>query len=194
MGKSTLQAPLSPRRWDHPHPCGEKEEELYRKKTGEGSPPPMWGKVPRLFPFITHKRITPTHVGKRLQASTKDRLYWDHPHPCGEKALCLNGFLIFMGSPPPMWGKVCLNPFYNKLFRITPTHVGKRRALSSAFLQAEDHPHPCGEKLAEQFPALSAVGSPPPMWGKVFISSSVPKGKRITPTHVGKSYLPVLFC
>ena len=51
---------------DHPHPCGEKFWILAISSSCRGSPPPMWGKV--FYEIIDKlgKRITPTHVGKRL--------------------------------------------------------------------------------------------------------------------------------
>ena len=52
-----------------------------------------------------------------------------------------------------------------------------------------DHPHPCGEKLLRLLRGLCVAGSPPPMWGKVGESAQNLNPLRITPTHVGKSYV-----
>ena len=50
------------------------------------------------------------------------------------------------GSPPPMWGKVLAILWLSLFDRITPTHVGKRRAKFERDFIRQDHPHPCGEK------------------------------------------------
>ena len=45
----------------------------------------MWGKVQAIDKLGDRIRITPTHVGKRMNTSNGGVKSWDHPHPCGEK-------------------------------------------------------------------------------------------------------------
>ena len=92
-----------------------------------------------------------------------------------------------MGSPPPMRGKVTGLDSVLANFGITPAYAGKRLLFSRAELAAEDHPRLCGEKRA--FSGLNCVelGSPPPMRGKVTVSSSSRVMMGITPAYAGKS-------
>ena len=78
------------RGWDHPHPCGEKHSRSCYTDRKTGSPPPMWGKVLRECWKKSKPRITPTHVGKSTFWLSTVSPIWDHPHPCGEKAVFPN--------------------------------------------------------------------------------------------------------
>ncbi len=85
-----------------------------------------------------------------------------------------------------MWGKADeIEEVYN-LYRITPTRVGKRVHPAPALCQAEDYPHPCGEKRAADVYLQSDTGLPPPVWGKGENALQFYKRIRITPTRVGK--------
>ena len=146
VGKRALGALFYLLPKDHPHPCGEKSPAVADCERLQGSPPPMWGKVYKIYYLLFKGRITPTHVGKRkicCRVVVKDG---DHPHPCGEKiavaVLCANA----IGSPPPMWGKGVGRGYAEIRDRITPTHVGKSNAYLSPPATRRDHPHPCGEK------------------------------------------------
>ena len=91
---------------DHPRLCGEKIWVKRFNDTGEGSPPPMRGKVQWISPSAGNVRITPAYAGKSeaaldagfsffgitpayagksqarpQQADTSE----DHPRLCGEK-------------------------------------------------------------------------------------------------------------
>ena len=69
---------------------------------------------------------------------------------------------------------------------ITPAHAGKRNAKRKAGTKNEDHPRPCGEKVARSATQLAVGGSPPPMRGKVLAVSLAELEERITPAHAGK--------
>ena len=49
---------------DHPRLCGEKHPELSNRRSHQGSPPPMRGKVAILVGVIAFVRITPAYAGK----------------------------------------------------------------------------------------------------------------------------------
>ena len=167
----------------------------------------MWGKVSKPIAYTSKDRITPTHVGKRLQCLFHLLKLRDHPHPCGEKQPNAAKMRVMQGSPPPMWGKVSAAqphtwqkgitpPMWGKASshawivrrgRITPTHVGKRSTILPGKSADRDHPHPCGEKAACIGCRRRVLGSPPPMWGKARSANVYPCAIRITPTHVGKS-------
>ena len=86
----------------------------------------MWGKENCVLFIGFCIRITPTHVGKRIQLGTTAKQHQDHPHPCGEKLRFNFLFVGGKGSPPPMWGKGNFDSSTIFDSRITPTHVGKR--------------------------------------------------------------------
>ena len=71
--------------------------------------------------------------------------------------------------------------------RITPAYAGKSGVIQSALNLYEDHPRLCGEKLSLLKNEISAMGSPPPMRGKVsnIPTPELPLG--ITPAYAGKS-------
>ena len=70
---------------DHPRLCGEKIVDLAGFADGEGSPPPMRGKVKLPAPCIPMPRITPAYAGKRAVCLWHCVGKKDHPRLCGEK-------------------------------------------------------------------------------------------------------------
>ena len=94
----------------------------------------------------------------------------------------------FLGSPPPMRGKVkrkgrCLN-----LGGITPAHAGKSGGDIKMDENSTDHPRPCGEKCYDSNTKGFEIGSPPPMRGKAHRSAMHCLQPGITPAHAGKRY------
>ena len=113
---------------DHPRLCGEKSMVEAILCFLSGSPPPMRGKdqpaprQPCLF------RITPAYAGKSLTGTVWTRPPRDHPRLCGEKnffGLCQHQYL---GSPPPMRGKVFDALDDSIKNGITPAYAGKSGA------------------------------------------------------------------
>ena len=90
-----------------------------------GSPPPMRGKVLGLRTSGLLPRITPAYAGKSHSKRTREKINGDHPRLCGEKAVVGNYNRIFVGSPPPMRGKVREFLFFRFIFGITPAYAGK---------------------------------------------------------------------
>ena len=105
-GKSPFEVRVILLREDHPRLCGEKTKAARRRLMGTGSPPPMRGKGYTDKSLTAMDRITPAYAGKsrcRYHTATMCR---DHPRLCGEK---FHEFIFhkpFIGSPPPMRGKV----------------------------------------------------------------------------------------
>ena len=87
----------------------------------------MRGKGDGMQYEIWYNRITPAYAGKRCQLAMSTRLYGDHPRLCGEKTATKDKVVAFLGSPPPMRGKVTNNAVCWQLFRITPAYAGKSR-------------------------------------------------------------------
>ena len=110
---------------DHPRTCGEKCNICLSSVFPLGSPPHMRGKVLVLQKILSQLQITPAHAGKRIFTYHDDIENMDHSRTCGEK--CQKGRHTHhqKGSPPHMWGKVCVTVSIAVEFRITPAHAGK---------------------------------------------------------------------
>ena len=110
------------------------------------------------------------------------------PHMCGEYAP-LNAIpLPSTGSPPHVWGKLLCHGGGEVGVRITPTCVGKANDEKTLDQGRKDHPHMCGESRKMHILKKSNIGLPPHVWGKLTAADIDLKGKRITPTCVGKAW------
>ena len=71
------------------------------------------------------ERITPAYAGK--SGDTEERYFaiGDHPRLCGEKYNNIWKEVIYLGSPPPMRGKVEEKPVKIEKTGITPAYAGK---------------------------------------------------------------------
>ena len=125
-GKSHFATQPEKYAWDHPRLCGEKPLSVSYSHHVPGSPPPMRGKVPRVYFSQTVYRITPAYAGKREEAKNYLRVEQDHPRLCGEKCGKAVGVHQGVGSPPPMRGKVFFFDSQHLRIRITPAYAGKR--------------------------------------------------------------------
>ena len=88
-----------------------------------------------------------------------------------------------------MRGKAPCQPFLLLRYGITPAYAGKSSFHDTITLAGRDHPRLCGEKTAVCFVSKPPEGSPPPMRGKVAVSTSNGSRHGITPAYAGKSYL-----
>ena len=91
---------------DHPRLCGEKKSIVTILLTIVGSPPPMRGKDSTDNCRFRKAGITPAYAGKSHKNENGDTEFKDHPRLCGEKQRGDITGMSFMGSPPPMRGKV----------------------------------------------------------------------------------------
>ena len=80
--------------------------------------------------FFTGTRITPAYAGKSSGASRRQSSQQDHPRLCGEKSFILTPSFAFLGSPPPMRGKVSQADQDERGHGITPAYAGKRASQS----------------------------------------------------------------
>ena len=138
------QQPLGYR--DHPRACGEKNSPVSMFSTPTGSPPRMRGKAAQMAAAQAAWRITPAHAGKRSSRPKGWALMGDHPRACGEKSTATVSFVILLGSPPRMRGKVDLRTESGQKQGITPAHAGKSLLLANQTTSFQDHPRACGEK------------------------------------------------
>ncbi len=85
-GKSSRSQNSRLERRDHPRLCGEKTIPLLCRRSTEGSPPPMRGKVDSMYEVGFQSRITPAYAGKSFTSLLSSTVPEDHPRLCGEKA------------------------------------------------------------------------------------------------------------
>ena len=104
---------------------GENRLSFLEEKHGKGSPPHAWGKQILMQCYYAAGGITPTCVGKTIQAGVCANTRGDHPHMRGENRYLVYVEIIHMGSPPHAWGKLPLCAFFLRGAGITPTCVGK---------------------------------------------------------------------
>ncbi len=146
--------------------CGENFESHTKRSAKKGTPPRVWGKLPKYVLTQPTHRYTPTCVGKTVSDSTATLIPKVHPHVCGEN----EGKVVFLtidgGTPPRVWGKRGLHLTDFQIQRYTPTCVGKTNAKYSWIAGKTVHPHVCGENLANYLLLVNSKGTPPRVWGK----------------------------
>ena len=86
-----------------------------------------------------------------------------------------------------MRGKAAEKNIERRRNRITPAYAGKRWGGGEERNQKKDHPRLCGEKTIPLTTTRFALGSPPPMRGKVVSAFTTLVTVRITPAYAGKS-------
>ena len=104
-GKSSINARVLHRGWDHPRLCGEKHPQRVGPNGELGSPPPMRGKAARAADRRKRGGITPAYAGKSQHSFRDGSTPQDHPRLCGEKYTPPKSEKQAQGSPPPMRGK-----------------------------------------------------------------------------------------
>ena len=89
----------------------------------------MRGKVPEHLADKVANRITPAYAGKSSPLAPVAPVSPDHPRLCGEKSFILTPSFAFLGSPPPMRGKVSQADQDERGHGITPAYAGKSRSF-----------------------------------------------------------------
>ena len=110
---------------DHPRRCGENQQYLHVFRILKGSPPQVRGKLHLPQAFRLRHRITPAGAGKTYIALSALCTTQDHPRRCGENHQNHTFYLLSLGSPPQVRGKLmpaCINC---GIARITPAGAGK---------------------------------------------------------------------
>ena len=131
---------------DHPRVRGEKNHAWICRRSDQGSPPRVRGKVVVQGDGLILGGITPARAGKRRRPSDNCAAQEDHPRACGEKKFRGKMTLFVLGSPPRARGKEILNNRLEDTSRITPACAGKRQTFSDTSAAQEDHPRVRGEK------------------------------------------------
>ena len=105
-GKTSDKALVTVPASDHPRACGENTWSNILRVLDNGSPPRMRGKPSETFADGNTIRITPAHAGKTPAHRLCKSLRTDHPRACGENKNFPLQFLVAVGSPPRMRGKL----------------------------------------------------------------------------------------
>ena len=153
-------------------------------------------------------RITPAYAGKSGINCNQIPVTGDHPRLCGEKSPHRARKTVFLGSPPPMRGKIRSLSISYVENRITPAYAGKRYLSRIGDALMGDHPRLCGEKQLKAFgircnrritPAYAgkrkvctdrtrSMRDHPRLCGEKPLSTSAScSAMRITPAYAGKS-------
>ena len=109
----------------------------------------MWGQVRGQRLSLPFKGIIPTRVGTSLRGDGWVLERKDHPHACGDKAICSVYRHGGIGSSPRVWGQASLSKIYPTSDRIIPTRVGTSVIQQAVNDYRKDHPHACGDKTKE---------------------------------------------
>ena len=125
VGKTYTQTLISHMPQVHPHACGENYRRCANTPITIGTPPRVWGKLPKFLLGNWLSRYTPTRVGKTQHPQYMRRGLQVHPHACGENPTSPLLTSWGLGTPPRVWGKH--SPFFigGNFHRYTPTRVGK---------------------------------------------------------------------
>ena len=109
---------------DHPHACGDKEDEPTDDELKEGSSPRVWGQAVNFGFNAPELRIIPTRVGTSRDTEVRYINTEDHPHACGDKTVGLLVTHSHLGSSPRVWGQGWVTQVTASENRIIPTRVG----------------------------------------------------------------------
>ena len=117
-------------------------------------------------------RFTPTCVGNTPCSPSRPHTSSVHPHVCGEYINPCTSKFGQVGSPPRVWGILGRRRCRLRRVRFTPTCVGNTLMVSSAPLPRTVHPHVCGEYYFTSISRSAINGSPPRVWGILFVPRS----------------------
>ena len=187
MGTRRLCCQHSERKRDHPHACGDKQDNVEEAKGRLGSSPRVWGQVFFLLSYRCADRIIPTRVGTSDKQDFGKLVDKDHPHACGDKSKTMARSISKRGSSPRVWGQGLCYYGSGFLFGIIPTRVGTSACIEESNEGYQDHPHACGDKKYVWDKSIEKLGSSPRVWGqgkRIYRLQTLPG---IIPTRVGTS-------
>ena len=124
-GKTNTVAVTRTVKRDHPRRCGENATLPAAVLSPQGSPPQVRGKLVRKNHRHLQERITPAGAGKTSLPHSCGITALDHPRRCGENQDFPFLYLMDLGSPPQVRGKLTVNGPPSNGRRITPAGAGK---------------------------------------------------------------------
>ena len=171
----------------HPRAYGEESASSFMAASASGSPPCVRGRVRQAGVRTANGRFTPVHTGKRSSHSDDYAGSTVHPRAYGEECGVVWLFLVVLGSPPCIRGRVHVFRILSAASRFTPVHTGKRYLRGRPVLAFSVHPRAYGEELRKKFVDTCTAGSPPCIRGRVDKPTHQDRCRRFTPVHTGKS-------
>ena len=154
------------------------------------------------------RRFTPTCVGNTARSRFGSSTYSVHPHVCGEYLVvgdlltrsgrftptCVGNTTFFWAEwiMPSVHPHVCgeyveYGTLHMHDVRFTPTCVGNTPPTTAAPTAKPVHPHVCGEYRSACDQWSIGCGSPPRVWGILFVCYTASASARFTPTCVGNT-------
>ena len=191
VGTTSSSGVLMPPGTVHPHVCGDDNVRLGPAGGRFGSPPRVWGRLPRWRFAWRGARFTPTCVGTTQQPRRGRGAAPVHPHVCGDDTREAPPSFPTSGSPPRVWGRRRPVVIVVSVMRFTPTCVGTTRTAHPCHHLAAVHPHVCGDDSRAASCDLMASGSPPRVWGRQTLLRHLAWTTRFTPTCVGTTLVRV---
>jgi hypothetical protein len=124
----------------HPHERGAETDELRRLNRASESPPLAWDRDLLPASDRRHRRGTPTGVGRGRSGSAGSPSPRSHPHVRETEPMADLEKMPGHESPPHAWGggRVAVEP--PRVFRVTPTRMGRSRRSSDQSPRSGSHP------------------------------------------------------
>ena len=154
----------------------------------------MWGQGIYFDELYLTDRIIPMRVGTSTCTDLQLMREQDHPHACGDKALCCCALDAYSGSSPCVWGQVEKATDLTVTGGIIPMRVGTRTSDVKNADGEWDHPHACGDKTTAILGLNLTPGSSPCVWGQVTELTETLGSYGIIPMRVGTSIVHVFLC
>jgi hypothetical protein len=115
--------------------------------------------------YVVALRDTPTRVGRRDNARSRNQHRARHPHARGAEALAYSEAVCVAETPPRAWGGAADHRSMPLRSRDTPTRVGRRSAGVAALWSQARHPHARGAEPTAALLGLVRNETPPRAWG-----------------------------
>ena len=190
VGKTSLLDLVKQTAGKHPHVRGEDAYPHNKVSSYLETPPRAWGRPAVLNHAHLEGGNTPTCVGKTVRHADISLRVEKHPHVRGEDFHMSSQGSGTWETPPRAWGRHAVNGAIADGMRNTPTCVGKTMKPLFSSLAKEKHPHVRGEDLGNKPGRELTVETPPRAWGRRWGFRMGGRGKRNTPTCVGKTRFP----
>ena len=174
----------------HPHSRGENQGDAYTCVGELGSSPLTRGKLMPVYASTAANGLIPTHAGKTSGAVLWLALSRAHPHSRGENFVAAIDIIIGAGSSPLTRGKHSARIRARRALGLIPTHAGKTMPVMEISCLPWAHPHSRGENAAPFGADGCNEGSSPLTRGKPRAQATLRAGRRLIPTHAGKTRSP----
>ena len=136
--------------------------------------------------MAVHPHACGENIDRHLQLGGNDRFT---PTRVGKTSRSYGPLAHRRGSPPRVWGKLVNLSNYSRVWRFTPTRVGKTVFGGNTPASIAVHPHACGENALGLIDTDGADGSPPRVWGKLWLPFFRAFSRPVHPHACGENVL-----